>query len=109
MRIDEMASLSTKAREDGKRLFGVCDFLYKLAIFGVWVIAILGGCTSLYAFSHSAYLALGVALITAAVCFINYMIAVLTTHVAKVLVHTSFATVGLLELMSEEKFRGDTK
>ena len=109
MRIEDMASLSTKAREDGKRLFSVCDFLYKSAIFVVWIIALIGGVISLYSFTVSVYLGLGVALITVAICFINYMVAVLTTHVAKVLVHTSFATVGLLELISEEKFRGVVK
>lgn len=97
MNKQDLSSLSQKTREDGKRLFGVCEFLYKAAIVIIWIIAAIGFIASLSTFSSSITLSLGILLITAAFCFVNYMLAVLSTHVAKVLVHNSFASLGLLE------------
>ena len=98
----EIKSLSDKTRSDGGRLFGVSEFIYNLCMILVWITAIIGGIISLVVMINVHFLAgLGVALITAVVCFINYIIAVLTTHVAKVLVHTSYSNIGILELLNE--------
>lgn len=102
MNLEDIKSLSEKTREDGKRLFGVCEFIYKIAMIGVWFIGIVGGLAALMAMAQTSFwLGLGIAIIVFIICFINYIIAVLTTHVAKVMVHTSFASVGVLEHLTQ--------
>jgi uncharacterized membrane protein len=51
----------------------------------------------------SFWLGLGIAILVLIICFINYIIAVLITHVAKVMVHTSFASIGILEHLQNIK------
>jgi len=98
----EIKSLSDKTRSDGGRLFGVSEFIYNLCMILVWIAAIIGGIISLVVMINVHFLAgLGVALLTAIFCFLNYIVAVLTTHVAKVLVHTSYSNIGILELLNE--------
>jgi len=102
MNFEDIKSLSEKTREDGKRLFGVCEFIYKMAMIGVWIIGIFGTITALIAMSKvNLWMGLGIEIFVLIICFINYIIAVLTTHVAKVMVHTSFASVGILEHITE--------
>jgi hypothetical protein len=100
MNVQELTNLSQKTREDGKRLFGVCELIYNISMVVIWAIGIVGGIASLGMMSFSVPMGIGMALVVAAICFFNYMIAVLSTHVAKVMVHTSFATLGLLEHFS---------
>ena len=106
MNKDGLKSLSEKTREDGKRLFGVCEFIYNLAMIGIFIVAILGiiGTIGLIV-NEQIGAAIAIAVIVFIICFINYMVAVLTTHVGKVLVHTSFASIGILEYITarEEK------
>jgi hypothetical protein len=103
---EDIKSLSTKSREDGKRLFGVCDFIYKLAMVGVWLIGIVGALASVsLIIKDSLWPGIGLAIIVFIICFANYMLAVLTTHVAKVLVHTSFANIAILEHLTKEDQR----
>lgn len=109
MNLEELASLSKKSREDGKRLFVVCDLIYKIAMLGIWFFAIIGGFAAIYMMKTFLMLGIGIGLVVAAICFVNYMIAVLMTHVAKVLVHTSFANVGVLEHLSEAKYAEASK
>jgi hypothetical protein len=97
----DLASLSEKTREDGQRLFGVCELIYKIAIAIIFFMAIVGGIASIGMMRVSFPMGLGIAIAVGAFCFVNYMIAVLSTHVAKVLVHTSFSTLGLLEHFSK--------
>jgi hypothetical protein len=98
MNIDDIKSLSEKARLDGKRLFRVCELIWTVTLVVNWIAAIVGLTAAfvvMYQFNFWA--GFGVAVFTTIACFIYYMLSVLSTHVAKVMVHTSFATVGLLE------------
>ena len=98
MNLEDIKSLSDKTREDGKRLFGVCDFIYKVAIIGIWFVGIVGSIAAIFAiFNANVWVGIGVAVVVLSTCFINYVIAVLTTHIAKVLVHTSFSNLAILE------------
>jgi len=102
MNQQEIIELSQKAREDGARLFTVCESIYKTLMLCMWGTAIIGGIAAISAMSVHFLLGVGVGLFVAALCFIQYVIAVLVTHTAKVLVHTSFATVGVLEQVSQK-------
>ena len=100
METSDIKELSKQARIDGKRLFGVSEFLYKFAIVVNWTIAIVGICAVIGLFAQGDYgiiAAILVAVIVTFVCVLNYMLAVLSTHIAKVLVHTSLACVALVE------------
>lgn len=98
MNLEDIKTLSEKTREDGKRLFGVCEFIYNVAIIGIWFVGIVGTIAAIFAmFNANFWIGFGIAVIVLIICFINYVIAVLTTHIAKVLVHTSFASVAILE------------
>ncbi len=98
----DIQSLSLKARGDGARLFGVCELMFKISMVGVWVIAILGIILTIVFFGNREF-GWGIAsLITFfVVCYILYAVAVLSTHVGKVLVHTSLASVAIVEHLSE--------
>ena len=103
MNTTEIKTLSEKTRIDGGRLFGVSELIYTCAIIFGWIMGIIGGILSLVIIFQVNFLAgMGIALLTAIFCFINYIIAVLTTHVAKVLVHTSYSNIGILELLNKE-------
>ena len=108
MNTNEIKSLSEKTRNDGARLFGVSEFIYTCAIIFGWLMGIIGGILSLVIIFQVNFLAgMGIALLTAIFCFINYIIAVLTTHVAKVLVHTSYSNIGILELLNKENLNNN--
>jgi len=100
MDISDIKELSQQARIDGKRLFGVSEFLYNFAIVVNWIIAIVGICAVFGLISQGSWgfaTAILVAVIVTFICVLNYMFAVLSTHIAKVLVHTSLACVALVE------------
>jgi uncharacterized paraquat-inducible protein A len=102
MDTNDIKSLSEKTREDGKRLFRVSEFIYKFSIFVVWVIGILGTIISLFLMLKiSFWLGFGILLFAALICFASYITAVLTTHIAKVMVHTSFSSIAILEHFSK--------
>ncbi len=100
MEASDIRELSQQARIDGKRLFGVSEFLYKFAIVVNWIIAVVGGFAVIGLMSQGGIgfaAALLVAVVATFICVLNYMVAVLSTHIAKVLVHTSLACVALVE------------
>jgi len=91
-----------RIRADALRLISVSDFLYTCAKIIGWAIGIIGGISAVVAFFTVNFLTgIGILLITAFVCFANYILAVLSTHVAKVLAHTSHSTIGILELLTK--------
>jgi hypothetical protein len=101
----ELRELVNQSRLDGRRLFGVSEFLYKAAIYTNWVIGIIGGIMGLWAITRGegvTFVGIIIVIVTAAICLFNYMVAVLSTHIAKVLVHTSFASVGTLEYLNKK-------
>ena len=97
---DEKLELITKGREDGVRLFTVATSVYKFLIVMNWLAGIGGG---LYGFvelltaNESMKIAcLPIWVLTALICLVNYSVAVLSTHVAKVLVHLLFANLAIM-------------
>lgn len=100
----EFQELTHQTRIDGKRLFGVSEYLYKAAIFINWIIAIGGGLIAIYFLTteYAKGMAFIVALIVVPVCLVNYILAVLSTHIAKVLVHTSLGTIALVEILKSK-------
>lgn len=102
----DISELSHQCRIDGKRLFSVSEMLYKSAIVLNWIIAILGIITFGFSLIEGGFgVGIGIAILIAValVCTSIYIVAVLSTHVAKVMVHSSFATMGVLENMSAYK------
>lgn len=96
----EIREISSQARIDGKRLFGVSELLFKIAIIVNWIVAAVGTFAIIGLMAQGGYgilAALLVAIVVAFICVINYMLAVLSTHVAKVMVHTSLACVAIME------------
>ena len=93
----DMRELSSQARIDARRLFRVSELLYKVALIINWVLGALGVIAAIVAGSHN--FAAGIALIffTLFVCGLLYIFAVLSTHVGKVLAHTSLACVANME------------
>ena len=106
MNIDDMKSLSEKTREDGGRLFAVSEWLFKAGMTVIWVIAIVAGIATIALISQGSFgigMGLILALAATALCFFIYIVTVLSTHVAKVLVHLSFSNIALLEHFNESK------
>ncbi len=102
MNSQDIKSLAVKAREDGSRLFGVCELIYMISIIGVWIVGIVGVLTTVIAIAQAGLLfgvAIGFSFFI--FCAVIYVGAVLSTHVAKVLVHTSFASVAIIEHLSQ--------
>jgi len=103
MNKQDLTNLSQKTREDGKRLFGVCEFLYNIAIVINFIFFVIGLIASIAVFQLSILISGGIILATISFCFFSYMLAVLSTHVGKMLVHNSFASIGLLEYFIENQ------
>lgn len=100
MQESDVKELSQQSRIDGKRLFGVSEFIYKFALIVNWIVGIIGVVVSLGMILQGGYGILAgmlVAIVVAFICVLNYMLAVLSTHIAKVMVHTSLACVALVE------------
>lgn len=98
--IEEKSELAQLARQDGKRLFGVVEGIYKYLIVWTWVMGIAGGLVGFVSFSmgRSGLIAgIVVWLATASACAVNYVFAVLATHGAKVLVHILFSNLAIME------------
>jgi hypothetical protein len=107
---EDRTELSQQARLDGRRLFGVANNVYNIVIAINWIIGALGFfgailCLMVGITQGTTLGLLGAVIIgaiTALACFINYVLGVLLTHTAKVMVHTSLATVALLEERSAD-------
>jgi len=107
---EERLEIVKKGQEDGARLFRVSETIYKGLIILNWICGIVGtlfGFGFFIASSHSygtdgsmVAMGFGILIATAIGCVVNYVLAVLTTHGAKVLVHILFANLAIL---GEEK------
>lgn len=103
MNLEDVKVLSAKTREDGQRLFGVCEVLYIISMVVTVLFGLIGVAGAVIAsINVSVWLGIGIAVFTLIFCIFGYMIAVLTTHLGKVAVHTSFASVGLLEHFTKQ-------
>lgn len=98
MKSEDIASLSKKTRDDGLRLFGVCETIYAIATVCNVLGFIIGLLLSIYV-GMTTNIVFGVigSLLTVGLCMLMYVIAVLMTHYGKVMVHTSFSSVAILE------------
>ena len=107
MNIEEIKELSSQTKKDGRRLFGVAETIYLISIVSNWTIGIFGFTIALYALArapfYGAFICIAIIFFTILVCVINYMISVLLTHYAKVLVNTSFASLAMVEKMYDEE------
>jgi len=100
----DIESLSKKTRADGARLFGVCETIYEIAMVGIGIVAFIGFIASVVAGANIFFLGCIIAVCTVGFCFMSYMLAVIATHVSKVMVHTSFSSIAILEhLVSENR------
>jgi hypothetical protein len=103
MNLEDVKSLSAKTREDGQRLFGVCEVMYIISMVGTVLFGLVGLAGAIIAsINVSVWLGVGIAVFTVIFCIFSYMIAVLSTHFGKVAVHISFASVGLLEHFTKQ-------
>lgn len=103
MNLEDVKTLSTKAREDGQRLFGVCEVMYIIAMVGTVLFGLIGlSGAMIAAININGWLGVAIAVFTFIFCLLSYMVAVLSTHLGKVAVHTSFASVGLLEHFTKQ-------
>lgn len=104
MNFKDIESLSKKTRADGTRLFGVCETIYEIAMVGIGIVAIIGSIASVVAGNIVFFWGCIIAVCTVGFCFMSYMLAVIATHVSKVMVHTSFSSIAILEhLVSESR------
>lgn len=104
MNVDDIKSLSEKTRVDGKRLYGVCEFLYGAAMIGCVTFGFIGMICGFLALEKLGGLwSIIIFFITLAICAVTYIIAVLSTHFGKVLVHISFSNVAVLEQFSKSE------
>lgn len=93
----DFSTLARRTREDGNHLFGVCDLIHKISMVFLVIFGGLGAIASLAAMSLSFPMGMAMAIVVALMCFLVYVVEVLATNVTKVMVHNSFATLGLLE------------
>jgi len=103
MKVEEINELMRKGREDGAQLFAVANALYKISIALVAIIGIAGVIIFFTALKEVGFFpAIGVAVVTAAICAIGYAIAVMGSNGAKVLVHLLFSNLSILDKMKEK-------
>jgi len=103
----ERAEIVQAGQADGQRLFAVATVIYKGLIILNYILAVIGGLVGLgmiegamradYGGGMMFFMAVGVLVGTAIACAINYAAAVLSTHVAKVLVHILFANLAIMD------------
>lgn len=94
----EISVLSGQSRLDAGRLSGVADFIYKVSIIFGWLMGGIGIILALVAvFGRNIGVGLIVLIVTLILCGINYICAVLATHIAKVLANISMAALVLVE------------
>jgi hypothetical protein len=99
MEQSDLKELSSKARIDGRRLFHASETIYNISIRLTAVIGIVGVISSFVALidGPGVVAALLIATLTAVLCYLFYLVTVVSTHVSKVLVHACLATIAIAE------------
>ena len=95
---DEINEIVRKGKNDGVKLINVSATIYTVLIVFNWILGVGGGIGSFVLMSKEGFgpgIALGIGVVV--ICSIIYAGAVLSTHVAKVLVHLLFANLANLE------------
>ena len=96
----DIMKLVQSTRTDGERLINAADTIYSISMVVIGSIGLIGVISGLITLTAKGFgLAMGLAILfsTAIFCFLSYLFVVMSTHVAKVLVHSSFSTAALLE------------
>lgn len=97
----EIKILSKKTLEDGRALTKVCDILYIYLMYVISIVGLIGVlCTLNLLFNGFTLIGIGFLVITFIACVAFYVVAVMVTHFGKVLVHSSFASLGILEFLT---------
>ena len=95
---EEISEIVVKGQQDGAQLFRVADAIYSVLIGLDVVVGILGVLLFFTAMDRNGIgPALGVAIATTIICAVGYAGAVLTSNMAKVLVHLLFSNLALLD------------
>jgi Na+/melibiose symporter-like transporter len=85
-------------REDGRRFYQVVQGIYRFLIIANWVTASFGALFAVILLFQREFFGAVVLLVsTAFSCAALYIIAVLVTHGAKVLVHILFSNLAIME------------
>jgi hypothetical protein len=100
--VEEQSELVQMARADGKRFYDVAEGIYKFLTEANWVTGVAGvllAIVVMVAGKREFGFVAGVIVLagTALVCAGNYVVAVLATHGAKVLVHILFSNIAIME------------
>lgn len=94
----EINEIVSKGKSDGVKLINVSATIYTVLIVFNWILGVGGGIGALVLMSKEGFgsgVALGIGVVV--ICSIMYAGAVLSTHVAKVLVHLLFANLAMLD------------
>lgn len=98
-----LETISIKTRRDAEKLNDALDTVDTINKIFLWIIAIAGVIFSFAAAQFGGPIAfIMVALSTAIVCALVYLVAILSTHVAKVLSNNSILSLGILENQNRE-------
>lgn len=110
--VQEQQELIKFSREDGKRLYTVSEWIYRTIIVInkisacvgaiISIIVIIKGISNInYGGGYFLLLGLLTAFSTFIFCFGLYILAVLVTHITKILVHILFSNVAIMEGVSK--------
>ena len=98
----ELDELSSRAREDGQRLFAVAGMLHKIALAGIILLGIMGAIGGMALIANGGAQVIGGLLafaITALVCWLIYLGVTLATSISRVLVHSMFCMLSTCETL----------
>jgi len=101
----ELEELSSRAREDGQRLFATASTLNKIGLTGVSILGIIGFIGGIALMSNGGAQVIGGLLafaVTAFVCWLIYLGVVLSTSLSRVLVHSMFCMLSTCETLRHD-------
>ena len=93
-----------KGKTDGRDLYRAVNFLHKLGNIIIAILTIAALIFSFYTLTNEGFLGfILIVLISALVISVVYAIHLITTNIAKVLVHTLFSNLAILSTINGEK------
>ncbi len=98
----ELDEISSRAREDGQRLFAVANTIHTIGMAGIILIGITGAFGGIALMSNGGAQVIGGLLTfaaTALVCWLLYLGVALSTSLARVLVHSMFCMLSSCETL----------
>ncbi len=106
----ELEELSSRAREDGQRLFAVSNTLHRIGLVGITLLGIAGAIGGMALMSKGGGQVMGGFLtlaVTAVVCWLVYLGVALSTSLSRVLVHSMFCMLSTCETLRRDERRRD--